>query len=146
MLAKEGLWFSFGSHSEDCKLFEISARLSHREGHSEKFNIHLPLDPGPQTGKFRCSPVQQVARTLSYARRQLIKMVLNIVEKGEDVDGADLEKISGEQLKDLDSLLQEVGADEMRFLKFMDVENLDQILVRDLQKGITALEQKRTRE
>ena len=145
MLAEEGLAFSFGSHSDDGKLFDITATLTHREGHSEKFNIQLPLDPGPQTGPLRRSPPQAVSATLSTARRQLIKMALNIVEKGEDVDGADLEKISGEQLKDLGSLLDEVGCGEKSFFKFMDVGKLDQILVRDYQKAITALEQKRRR-
>ncbi len=138
MLAAEGLAFSFGSHSEDGKLFKITAKLSHRDGYSEVFHLHVPLDTGP--GR---SAIQAVGSSLSVAKRQLIKMALHIVEKGEDVDGADLDKISGEQLKDLDSLLKEVGADEKRFLKFMGVDKFDQILVRDYQKAITALEQKR---
>ncbi len=140
MLAEEGFSFSFGSDSADGKLYNISGKLSHREGHSEEFHIHLPIVLGP--GR---NAVQAVAWTLTYARRQLIKMALNVVEKDEDVDGGDLEKLGGEQLKDLKSFMEEVAADEKRFLKFMDVEKLDQILVRDLQKAITSLEHKRRR-
>lgn len=138
MLAAEGLAFSFGSHSEDGKLFKITATLSHREGHSEEFHLHVPLDTGP--GR---SAIQAVGSTLSYAKRLLIKMALHIVEKDEDQDGANLEPISEDQLKDLASLMVEVGADETRFLKFMAVDRLEDILMRDLDKAITALERKR---
>lgn len=138
MLAAEGLAFSFGSHSDDGKLFKISAKLSHREGYSENFHIHLPIDTGP--GR---SAVQAVGSTLSYAKRLLIKMALHLVEKDEDRDGADLNRISKDQLKDLASLITEVGVDENRFVRFMDVDSLEDILVRDLDKGISALERKR---
>ncbi len=140
MLARHGFAFSFGSDSNDGKFYKITGTLSHRLGHSEDLQVQVPIDTGP--GR---SVIQAVGSTISYGRRMLVKMFLNIVEKGEDVDGADLEKISGEQLKDLDSLIKEVKADEQRFLKFMGVEKLDQILVRDLQKATTSLEQKRRR-
>ena len=143
MLAIEGFSFSFGSHSDDGKLFEISAKLSHREGHSEVFHVHMPLDPGPQTGAYRRSPVQAVASTLTFARRQLIIMALHIVVRDEDKDGADLERISEDQLRDLHGLMTEVAADETRFLRFIGVERLEDILVRDFDKAISQLERKR---
>ena len=69
--------------------------------------------------------------------------ILDFVEKGEDKDGADIEPISEDQLHDLESLIREVDADETRFLKFMAVDRLKNILMRDLDKAITALERKR---
>lgn len=139
-LAEHGFAFSFGSDSNDGKQFKITATLSHREGHSEDFHVYVPTDTGP--GR---SPIQAVSSTLSYGRRMLITMALHIVTKGEDIDGADLEKISGEQLKDLDSLLKEVKANEQRFLKLMDVDKLDQILVRNFKIAVRLLESKRGR-
>lgn len=138
MLEKEGFAFSFGSQSQDGKLFEITATLSHREGHSKEYRIQLPID----THKSR-NDVQAVGSTLSYAKRMLIKMALNIIEKGEDDDGKG-GVISEEQVKDLASLIAEVGKVDMpRFLKFMGVEKLEDIAASDYQRAIVALEQKR---
>jgi hypothetical protein len=138
MLAESGFSLTFDSASKDGKLFTLSCTLAHSEGHTETKSIVLPMD----SSQFR-SDVQSIGATVSYARRQLIKMHLNIVEAGEDTDGINLEAISDEQVVDLKSMVEAVGADTDRFLQFMGVDAIGAILKRDYKRAVSALESKR---
>lgn len=138
LLAEEGFAFAFDSEMLDGKM-RISAKLSHRDGHSETKFLILPID----TSDYRTN-VQSVGSTVSYGRRYLIKMHLNLVEVAEDDDGRGGSKpISQDQARDLHALLTGVGADEARFLKFMGVDSIESILVRNHKQAIAALEAKR---
>jgi hypothetical protein len=139
LLAEEGFSFSFDSDSSDGKLFKLSAKLSHREGHSETKHLVLPID----SSDYR-SNVQSIGSTVSYGKRQLIKMHLNLIECGEDDDGAGGAKpISPAQAAAIATSLVEVGFDQGRFLKFMGVAEVADILARDYQKAQSAIEEKR---
>lgn len=138
MLADEGFSFSFDSESENGKVHIIRCKMSHRDGHSETNSIVLPLD----ASQYR-SDVQSTGSTLSYARRQLIKMHLNLIERGEDKDGANLERISAEQAADLEAMLSEAKGDRAGFLRYMGVEAFADITVGNFARAIEALEQKR---
>src|SRR3990167_44950 len=69
LLAEEGFAFSFDSDSSDAKIFKLSCKLSHREGYSETKYLTLPMD----ASEYR-SNVQSIGSTVSYGKRQLIKM------------------------------------------------------------------------
>jgi hypothetical protein len=141
LLAEEGFAFSFNTESKDPNNLLISAELSHRDGYSEMKSLLLPIDKSD----FR-SNVQSIGSTVSYGKRQLIKMHLNLVERGEDDDGQGGSKlISEDQAKDLEAMITEVGADKARFLAYMDAGSVESILARDLPKAIAALEAKRRR-
>jgi len=138
LLARHGFAFSFDSDSSDGKQFKVTAKLSHEIGHSETKTILLPLD----ASDFR-SGVQSVGSTISYAKRQLIKMHLNIVERGEDTDGTNVAYISPDQVKDLEALISEVKADKARFLEYMGVNAVPEIPVKSYKEAVMALEKKR---
>ena len=139
LLAEEGFAFSFDSDSSDAKIFKLSCKLSHREGYSETKYLTLPMD----ASEYR-SNVQSIGSTVSYGKRQLIKMHLNLVEVNEDDDGQGGDKpITENQATDLQAFIEEVKADKARFLHFMGVEKLGAILARDYQKAINSLETKR---
>lgn len=139
LLAEEGFAFSFDSESGDAKLFKLSCKLSHRDGYSETKCVVLPID----ASEYR-SNVQSIGSTISYGKRQLIKMHLNLVEVAEDDDGQGGAKpITKDQANDLVALLTEVGADKARFLAFMDVDAVESILARDYKRAVSALEVKR---
>lgn len=138
LLAEEGMSFAFNSESKDGHLFTLYCKLSHSDGHSETNSLVLPLDASEYRTK-----VQSTGSTMSYGRRQLIKMHLNIIERDEDNDGQDLEPITQQQVDDLTVLMEEVKVSKARFLKYMGVKELSDILQRDYQKGIAALETKR---
>src|SRR5262249_37342147 len=89
------------------------------------------------------SIVQSIGSTVSYGKRQLIKMHLNLIERDEDTDGVSLETITEDQAKDLESAIQETKMDRGRFLVFMGVGDVKDILARDLKKAINAIDVKR---
>ncbi len=139
LLAEEGFSFSFDSNSQDGKLFVISARLSHREGHSETKSVVLPLD----TSEYR-SVVQCVGSTVSYGRRQLMKMHLNIIEANDDVDGLKgNEPITDDQVKDLETMIVDTNSNKPNFLRFLRVERLEDLNKNEYAKAINALEDKK---
>ncbi len=138
LTTEEGFAFSFDTQSQDGKLFVISARLSHKDGHSETKSLVLPIDKSDYR-----SDVQSIGSTVSYGRRQLIKLHLNIIERSEDTDGTSLDPISAEQVKELNTMIVDSKADRARFLLYMNVKTLEEILLRDYQKAITALEAKK---
>ena len=84
LLAKHGFAFSSdeGAASNDNKFFVIAGTLSHKGGYAETKRITMPFD----SSQFRTS-AQSRASTQSLGRRLLLKMHLNLVERGEDDDG-----------------------------------------------------------
>lgn len=138
LLGDEGFSIAFDTEPKDHGLL-ITGKISHAAGHSETRSLFMPMDA--QGAK---SPVQGVGSTVSYGRRYLLKMILGIVERGEDDDGhGGSEPITESQVADLRALLTEVNADEPKFLIFMGVEKVENILQRDRKKALNALETKR---
>ena len=83
LMAAEGFSFSFDSTpGPGSNQVTFTAELSHCEGHAETKTLTLAVDSG--NGR---NAVQSMGSTVSYARRYLIEMHLNIVRKGEDDDG-----------------------------------------------------------
>lgn len=141
LLAEEGFAFSFDSDSSDAKIFKLSCKLSHKEGHSETKFLTLPID----TSDYR-SNVQSIGSTVSYGKRQLIKMHLNLIEKDEDDDGNGGDKtITEEQARDIRAMIEETKSDEAKFLTLIaGVGKIESILARDYRRVMTALETKRS--
>lgn len=139
ILAEEGFSFAFDSESADSKLFKLSCKLSHQAGYSETKTVTIPLD----SSEYRTN-VQSIGSTLSYGKRYLIKMHLNLIERDEDDDGnGGSAPITEDQAKDIEALMTEVKADKARFLVFMGAGEVSSILSRDFSKAINALEAKR---
>jgi hypothetical protein len=139
LCAEEGFALDFGTTSTDGKLFTITCEITHKDGYSKTHSLMLPMDKSD----FR-SDVQSIGSTLSYARRQLTKMALNIVEKDEDDDAnGGAKPISEEQARDIETVLADVKGNKDGFLNFMGVESIREIRARDYQKAINALETKR---
>lgn len=136
LLNDEGFAFSFDTETTDT-LIRLSCKLSHRDGHAETKTLLLPID----ASEFR-SKVQNVGSAVSYGKRQLIKMWLNIVECDEDNDGLG-GFITEDQATNIEALLTEVKASREGFLRFMGVDKIESISFRDYQKAINALEVKR---
>lgn len=142
LLQREGFCFSFNEKAvnPNGSLFEISGTLAHKDGHSETKVITVPFDRSPYR-----TDIQSRGSSQSYAHRYLIKMHLNIVERGEDDDGtgAAAKPITNEQAVELRKLLAEVKMQEPGFLKYMKVEKIEDIQERDLQKAKNLIDTKR---
>lgn len=134
ILNEVGLSVSYGSKSTDARIFVITCKLAHRDGYSEENELTLPID----SSDFR-SVVQNAGSTISYARRQLLKMHLNIIERNEDTDGNGPEGfVNAEQIQFLQLQLDKLeaaakGATD-KFFGWIRVKKLDEIAVRDFDR------------
>jgi ERF superfamily. len=138
LIAEEGFAISFDTQSAEGGKVRVIGRLSHSEGHSEIKQIDLPLDnSGSKNG------AQAVISTVAYGRRALTKMFFNLIEAGEDIDGNDPTNITDEQVKDLETLATEVKANKASLFEILGVKEWKEILARDYDKAVRALEMKR---
>lgn len=98
--------------------------FKHRCGRSERRSVTLPSDTSG--GK---NNVQASGSTVTYGRRMLLKMFFNLIEKGQDTDGANLDKITQKQADEIRDKLTELGANITAFCdKVMGVEKIEDIL------------------
>lgn len=138
LCAKHG--FSFSVDSEPVQGgVSFTCRMAHRDGHSETRRLVLPLDQG--AGR---NAVQSMGSTVSYARRYLLGMHLNLVTRDEDDDGkGGAAAVSGEQAANLRALIDETGANEERFLKWAGATSVEGVLASKYAAAVKLLEERR---
>lgn len=114
----------------------VSGRLLHSGGHSESRQIDLPIDnSGSKNG------AQAVISTVSYGKRAIVKMFFNLMEADEDDDGnGGSGTIKESQIRDIESLLDELKFNRDRFLRFMKVAQVEEILQKDWEKAMNAFD------
>jgi hypothetical protein len=141
---EEGFNLAFSEESRTERAVTFALKVS-RAGHSETFRLTVQTDVAAQNREGRSvrPAIQDDGSTASYARRYLTQLALNIVAKNEDTDGESLKLITEEQARDIESAMQEVKMDKGRFLVFMGVGEVKDILARDLKKAINAIDVKR---
>lgn len=103
-------------------MLEVTGIISHREGHCEETTMRLPFDTSGSKNN-----VQAIGSSVSYGKRYVLCMLLNISTGGEDDDAATfVEYITEEQAADLLSLLE---TDERiaKFKAWAKIERLEDI-------------------
>lgn len=145
LLAEEGFSFSFDEENHTDKTITFIAKISHQQGHSEVKRLTVPVDAAAKNreGNAVRPAIQDAGSTVSYARRYLIKMHLNIIECLEDTDGEPAKPITQDQALDIEAAITELAADRDGFLKYMGVASIGEILARDHGKAMAALNAKR---
>lgn len=138
ILTRYGLSYTWDSAVEGDKL-TCTCTVRHIAGHSQAAKFVLPT-----TTKSGMSDQQKVAAALTYARRQSLIQALGLTTTDADTDGPRVdEKVSAEQVSELEGLIAETGANLERFLTFMGVKSLDEITaVRGYDKAKKALSAK----
>ncbi len=116
--------------------------ISHVSGHSKTVEIDFPLDTSGNK-----PAIQAKISSLSYAKRNLLQMLLNIVTTGEDDDGdaAGYDVVTNEQAVEIDLLIKEVKADKAKFLTYIKAKDVQSIKARDYKTAITQLNAKRAK-
>lgn len=139
-LAAEGFSLAFDTSYPDGQIL-VTATVMHSAGHREQRSVRMPADSAGSK-----SPVQAVASTISYARRHLVKMALNIVEDGEDQDGSSAGKITEAQCEILKTLLAETNSDWSRFFDLYEIKELQDMPVERFWHATVNLETKRQKQ
>jgi ERF superfamily protein len=147
ILADEGFAVSFNTRPGG-GLTLFVCELSHCEGHSEERSLPLPVDQSG--GK---NAIQAMGSSVSYAKRYLLGMHLNIITVGEDDDGNGGQTISKEQVdflrKELASFTKPGEAAELAarregaFLRYLKVETFEAIPASAFQTAVNWVDAKR---
>jgi len=134
-----GLSYKWDSSvSEDGGRLRVTCTLSHVAGHSVTATFEAPVDKGTGT-----SAAQDYAKVLTFAERKSLVQVLGIFTADDDTDAAPSEPITGEQVANLNRLLDETRSDRKRFLALVGVANLVDLPSAQYATAVRLLESKR---
>lgn len=124
----------------------IRWEISHSGGYVRNGIGAIPVDGAGSQGKVNKTGTQAFGSTATYGRRYLLCMLFNI-STGDDKDGNAPKEtggaISPDQAANLRALIEEVGADIVKFCNYMNVEAIPDITVSDFPRAIAMLEKKK---
>ena len=137
ILTKNDLSFNWDSEETD-KGIKVVCKLYHSNGHMRPATFSCPAE-----SKAGMSRQQGQAAALTFARRQSLVQVLGLTTTEPDTDAVPTTTITDQQAADLRALMDEVKANERRFLKVYGVESVDDLPAGMLHPAINALQAKR---
>ena len=85
--SKHGFSIRYGSEPAADGRLHITCTVAHAGGHSETLGLSAPLDALGTGGRASKTGVQAVGSSITYLRRYLLSMALNIVTVDDDDDG-----------------------------------------------------------
>lgn len=137
ILTRFGLSYTWDSEADGEKLI-CTCTVFHTSGHSRSAKFTLPT-----TTKSGMSDQQKVAAALTYARRQSLIQALGLTTTDPDTDGPRVDdKVTAEQVAELEKLVKETGADLSKLLAYLGVASLADITARGFDKAKKALSAK----
>lgn len=95
--SKHGFSVRFGAEPAAVGLVHVTCTLSHVGGHSETLGLAAPVDAVGTSGKTSKTGVQAIGSTVTYLRRYLLTMALNVTFMDEDDDGEASRRTTGQQ-------------------------------------------------
>lgn len=126
----------------------VSCVITHIAGHSESSSIG-PVGWDLLEKTKQMNGLQHRAAVITYLQRYTLVAALGLATADDDTDGraktkAEIVLISDRQVADLSALIDEVKADKSKFLKWAQVETLEEIRATEYKKCVASLEAKRT--
>lgn len=122
LLAEEGLSVEFDAPKLEGGQLHMTCTLAHRQGHREIKTLTLPLDNSGSK-----NPVQAVGSTVSFGKRYLLGMHINLVTKDEDDDGGGGkntgEPLTQEQRDDIELLVKETKTDQAKLFAWIGTQS-----------------------
>lgn len=145
LLDKYGFSISFDEVAATDKTITFVMDVTHEDGHVISKRLTVPIDVASKNreGVGIRPAIQDSGSTVSYARRFLLKMHFNIVETDEDTNGENRKPLTDDEAKDLETAAKDAyGPDFNRFLVYMHVGEVKEILKVDLKKAYVAIKAK----
>lgn len=144
VVTKHGFSMSFGTADSPLEgHVRITCLVSHVGGHSRQYQCDVPLDMTGMKGNQNKTATHAFGSTVSYGRRYLTLLIFNVSLTNEDKDGVGDDRITEEQVADLEALITEVGANRPFFLRYCKVDSLEEIRAKHYGKAVAALQAKR---
>ena len=146
LLSQYGFSVTYGAPTAEERQgegFAVVCIVRHTGGHSERTPFTVPRESASK----RMNVSQAEGSASEYAMRYALKAALNLRTGDRDDDGHAAgrpDPITTEQAANLQALAEEVGADEVRFLKWAGAASWDTIPAERFSACVDALERKRS--
>jgi hypothetical protein len=111
---------------------------------TRKYRVDMPADGKGAKGGDVMTKTHAAGAAMTYGQRYLLKMIFNIAI-GDDRDGNSVTvgaAISEEQIGTLTELIESVGADKAKFLRFFKVEQLAELPAKRFNEAVNMLNAK----
>lgn len=144
-LAKHGLSYSWDSQ-DDGEFTEVRCTVRHVDGHTESASFKCRTKDAAAP---KMSGVQISGSARTYGMRYSLVQALGLTTAEQDNDGnvqGPTERITKGQLADLESLIEEVGANRKKFLEWLKVEELADLAASRLSVAVRELEDYRRKK
>lgn len=144
---EHGFALSFGTgDAPSADMVRVTCHVSHEDGFTRDYHIDMPADGKGAKGGDVMTKTHATGSAITYGTRYLLKMIFNVAV-GDDDDGnaagTPLPRVSAEQASNLQALLEEVGADKAKFLKWAKAESLESIPAQAYSDCVAMIERKR---
>lgn len=136
ILSRHGLSYRFRTHYEPNHPVSVTCIISHKMGHSEENTL-----PGPPDNSGNKNSIQAIGSTVTYLQRYTLKAALGLAAENDD-DGqsaAGDDPITPEQLKTLQTLVDESGTDIAKFCDYLRIEALPDLRQSQFENARVAL-------
>lgn len=134
-LGEHGLSASWETLQAD-KEIKVTCTITHKQGHSEKTSLTAAPDISGSK-----NAIQAIGSTISYLERYTILALTGLATADMDDDGkgADIKYITEAQAKTMTDIITKKNIDNKKFLEYMKVEKIEEIIAKDFQKAMQAL-------
>lgn len=144
VITKHGFSLSFSTQpSEREGWVRVGVTVAHREGHEVFHEDDFPLDNAGAKGNSNKTGIQAWGSTTTYARRYLKMMVFDVATSADTDGNAAEETVGPDEMTFLDTLLKETNSDRAAFFKYMRVEGMADIPLKDFGRAKQMLEKKK---
>jgi hypothetical protein len=143
-----GLSKRWEQQQDDGGKLTMTCIITHLAGHSERTSIG-PVDPGTLEKTKAMNTIQQRGAVITYLQRYTLIGALGLTTADADIDAripldeSTIEVITDAQVADLAALIEEVKADKAKFLKWAQIDKLEEMRTSEYKRCITFLEAKR---
>jgi len=141
-LTKHGFSYFFDTKTEG-NFLTVEATICHKDGFKKTFSYQS--DSLHDDARMNSS--QRRKSALTYSKRACLENALGLVTAGEDDDArrAIDKPITEEQKKEINTLVKNTETKEYDFLKFLKVDDIQELSFLEAKKAINILKQKRAR-
>ncbi|MEL6218511.1 MAG: ERF family protein [Pseudomonadota bacterium] len=129
IIARHGFSMSFRTDASPIEgHYRITCELGHRQGHTKSYHADIPSDQVGIKGSVNKTKIHAFGSSITYGRRYLKLLVWDIATEDDDGNAAgrgEVETISEDQARELETLILNVGADREKFLALGRLERME---------------------
>lgn len=143
---RHGFSLSFDTEVPADSIVRVICHVAHAGGWSRTHKTDMPADGLGAKGGQVMTRTHAAGSAMTYGMRYLLKLIFNVAVGEDDDDGNSAEgiaRVSEEQVKSLEKLIEDVGASYDAFTKYLKVSNLKDLRADRYQHAVDALERKR---